>query len=124
MSVDLTGMGHVESVDNAAATLTLSQTAHSGVVVNCTATTVLTLPAVTVAMRFTIRVGAPGITVTISPNASDLIAGAGTGASGVGVDNKDIIFTNQPAGSYVVLEAQDATGYTIARSLGDFTVQA
>lgn len=122
-STDMRGFGHLNSVDISTAT-TLSQTAHSGVLVNVTATCTLTLPAVVLAMRFPIRVGKAGITVTISPNASDLIAGAGAASSGVGADNKDVIFTNQPAGSYIVLEAQDATGWTIAESLGTFTFES
>jgi hypothetical protein len=124
MSVDLSGFGHRESVDLNASTLTLSTTAHSGKVVNVKQTATLTLPAVTAAMRFTVRVGAPGITVTISPNANDLIASAGAANAGVGADNKDLIFTNQPAGSYVTLAHQDATGWTVVEALGDITFEA
>lgn len=115
--------GHLNSVDVATAT-TLSLTAHSGIVVNVTASCTLTLPAVTALMRFPIRVGKEGITVTISPNASDLIAGAGAANTGVGADNKDVIFTNQPSGSYIVLGYGDATGFTIVESLGTFTFES
>ncbi len=123
-TVDLKGFGHRESVDLSASTLTLSTTAHSGKVVNVLVTSTLTLPAVTAAMRFTVRVGAPGITVTISPNSSDLIASAGAANAGVGADDKDLIFTNQPAGSYVTLAHQDATGWTVVEALGTFTFQS
>jgi hypothetical protein len=123
-TVNLTGFGHRESVELSASTLTLSLTAHSGKVVNALATTTITLPAVATAHRFAVRVGKPGITVTISPNASDLIAGAGAANTGAGADDKDIIFTNQPAGSYIILEYMDANGYTIVGSLGTFTFQA
>jgi hypothetical protein len=74
--------------------------------------------------RYAVRVGAEGITVTISPNASDLIAGAGAASSGAGADNKDVIFTNQPAGSFIVLEYGDANGWAIVESLGTFTFEA
>lgn len=123
MSVDLSGFGHRESVDVATNT-TLALTTHSGKVVNVTATCTLTLPAVGTMHRFTIRVGKPGITVTISPNASDLIAGAGAANSGAGADNKDVIFTNQPAGSYITLEYGDANGWAIVDALGTFTFES
>lgn len=123
MSVDLSGFGHRESVDVATNT-TLALTTHSGKVVNVTATCTLTLPAVGTMHRYTVRVGKPGITVTISPNASDLIAGAGAANSGAGEDNKDVIFTNQPAGSYITLEYGDANGWAIVDALGTFTFQA
>lgn len=121
-NVNLDGFGYRNSVDVATNT-TLSLTAHSGVVVNVTATCTLTLPAVATAHRFAIRVGAPDITLTISPNASDLIAGAGAANTGAGADNKDVIFTNQPVGSYIVLEYMDANGFSIVGSLGTFTFE-
>jgi hypothetical protein len=122
MSVDLKGFGHVNSVDVATNT-TLSLTAHSGLVVNVTATCAITLPAVAVGHRFPIRVGAEGITVTISPDANDLIAGAGASNAGAGTNNKDVIFTNQPAGSYIVLEYMSGDGFAIVESRGDFTFE-
>lgn len=122
-TTNLDGFGHVNSVEVAGDT-TLDLTTHSGVVVNVTATCTLTLPAVAVAQRFMIRVGAEGITVTISPNSNDLIAGPGAANSGAGADNKDIVFTNQPAGSYVVLDAQGTTGFTVARLLGTITYES
>lgn len=123
MSVDIKGFGHVNSVDVATNT-TLSLTAHSGNVVNVTATATLTLPAVGTMHRYTVRVGAAGITVTISPNASDLIAGAGAASSGAGADNKDVIFTNQPVGSFITLEYGDANGWAIVESMGTFTFES
>lgn len=123
MSVDLSGFGHRESVDVATNT-TLALATHSGKVVNVTAPCTLTLPAVGTMHRYTVRVGKPGITVTISPNASDLIAGAGAANSGAGADNKDVIFTNQPAGSYITLEYGDANGWAIVDALGTFTFES
>ena len=124
MTVDLRGFGHQESVDLSASTLTASLTAHSGKVVNVLVTSTITLPAVATMHRYTFRVGQEGITMTISPNASDLIAGAGAGSSGAGVDNKDVIFTNQPAGSFITLEYGDANGWAIVGALGTFTFEA
>ena len=121
--VNLSGFGYNNSVDVSTNT-TLSLTAHSGKVVNVTDTCTLTLPAVGTMHRYIVRVGAEGKTVTISPNASDLIAGAGAASSGAGADNKDVIFTNQPAGSYIVLEYGDANGWAIAESRGTFTFEA
>lgn len=123
MSVNVFGYGHLESVDVSTNT-TLSLNVHSGKAVNVTATCTLTLPAVATAHRYLVMVGKPGITVTISPNASDLIAGAGAANSGVGADNKDLIFTNQPAGSFVELEYADATGWTIVKARGSFTFES
>lgn len=121
--VDLYGFGHLSSVDVSADT-TLSLTAHSGKVVNVTASKTITLPAVATMHRYIVRVGAPGITVTIAPNASDLIAGAGASNTGAGTDNKAVIFTNQPAGSFIELAYGDANGWAIVKSLGSFTFAA
>lgn len=122
-TVPLRPSGHLESVDVATAT-TLSLTAHSGKVVNVTASAVLTLPAVITMARFIVRVGKEGITVAISPNASDLIAGAGASNAGAGTDNKDVIFTNQPGGSFIVLGYGDANGWAIQEVLGAITFEA
>lgn len=121
-TINLDGFGHLNSVDVDSNT-TLALTTHSGKVVNVTAPATITLPAVGTMHRYAVRVGEEGITVTISPNSSDLIAGAGAANTGAGADNKDVIFTNQPAGSYIVLEYGDANGWAIVRSLGDFTFE-
>lgn len=122
-TINLDGFGHVNSVEVSSNT-TLDIATHSGVVVDVTATCTITLPATAISQRFMIRVGAEGITVTISPNSNDLIAGPGAANSGAGADNKDIIFTNQPAGSYIVLDAITTTGFTVARALGTFTYES
>lgn len=123
-TVDLVGFGHRESVDLSAATLTASLTAHSGKVVNVLVTSTITLPSVATFHRYTFRVGALGIVMTISPAALDLIGGAGASNAGVGTDNKDVVFTNQPAGSFITLEYADATGWAIVDALGTFTFEA
>lgn len=121
--INLTGFGYANSVDIASNT-TLALTTHSGKVANVTASCTLTLPAVAVMHRYIVRVGAEGITVTISPNSSDLIAGAGAANTGAGADDKDVIFTNQPIGSYIVLEYGSADGWAIVQSHGTFTFQS
>lgn len=121
--VNLDGFGYQESVDISSNT-TLALTTHSGKVANVTATATLTLPAVGTMHRYTVRVGAPDITVTISPNASDLIAGAGAANTGAGADDKDVIFTSQPVGSYITLEYGDANGWAIVAACGTFTFQS
>lgn len=80
--------------------------ADSGTIINVTATCTITLPATVVGIAPIIRVGADSITVTIAPNASDNIYGAQLTA----VDNKALIFTNAPVGSYVQLVADGTAG--------------
>lgn len=85
-----------------------------GVVQNVTATATITLPATVVGYSYPIRVGADGITVTIAPNASDKIAGNGFTAT----DNKAMIFTNQPVGSFVQLVGDGVNGWMVQRVHG------
>lgn len=86
----------------------------SGVVQNVTATATLTLPATVVGYSYPIRVGANGITVTVAPNASDKIMGNGFTSA----DNKALIFTSQPIGSFVQLVADGANGWMVQRIHG------
>lgn len=122
MSVDLYGFGHVES-EAVTGNKTLDAT-DVGIVQNVTATCTITLPATSAKFDFVIRVGAEGKTVTISPNASDKIAGYTAANSGVGTDNKDLIFTNQPAGSFVHLRGDGTDGYQIVVLSGVPTFEA
>lgn len=125
-SINLDGFGHneVETVVAAGKTLDAGD---SGVVQNVTETATVTLPAVAAGVSgitYPIRVGAEGITVTISPNSADKIVGNGFTAA----DDKDMIFTSQPAGSYVVLcsanEATTDSAWVVQRILGTATRQA
>lgn len=117
-TIDLLGYGHNEyEAVTGNKTLDLGD---SGVVQNVTATCTVTLPATVVGTVYLIRVGAEGKTVTISPNASDKIAGNGY----TPVDDKDIVFTNQPAGSYVELTADGVNGWMVSRICGTATYQA
>ena len=118
MSVDLRGFGYQES-----ATVTGAKAlaiADQGVVQDVTATAAITLPATVVGYSFTVRVGAPGKTVSVAPNASDLIAGNGFTAA----DNKSLIFTNQPAGSFVTLIGNGTTGWNVVGISGTATREA
>lgn len=92
----------------------------NGVVQNVTATATVTLPATVVGYEYIIRVGADSITVSVSPNASDKIMGNGFTSA----DNKDLVFTNQPIGSYVVLKGDGANGWVVARINGTATREA
>lgn len=118
MAINTGGFGYSEN-----ATVTTTKTlaeGDSGVVQNVTATTTLTLPATTVGYTFPIRVGADGITVSVSPNASDKIMGNGFTSA----DNKDLIFTNQPVGSRVVLVGDGVNGYFVQSINGTATREA
>jgi NAD/NADP transhydrogenase beta subunit len=121
-NVNLDGFGYRNAVTVADDT-TLSLTTHSGLVVNVTASKTMTLPAVAVGHEYVVRVGAPDITVTISPNASDKISGAGAASSGAGADNKDVILTSQPVGSFVRLAYMSADGWAIVEGLGTYTFE-
>ncbi len=110
--VNLMGAGFNE-VEDVTGAKTLDE-GDSGVCQNVTATATITLPATVAGATYPIRVGAYGITVTVSPAAADKIMGNGFTSA----DNKDLIFTNQPAGSYVILNADGANGYYVSRISG------
>lgn len=118
MSVDLYGFGHAES-EAVTGNKTLAIT-DQGDVQNVTASATITLPATVVGYVFIVRIGAMGLTVNISPAAADLIAGAGFTAA----DNKDLTFTNQPAGSYIALVGNGTTGWNILSRRGTITQEA
>ena len=115
-SYDVGGFGHQNGEALAAATKTLAIT-DQGDVQNVTVDTVITLPATVVGYTFTVRVGGLGLDVAISPDAADLIAGAGFTAA----DNTDISFINQPAGSWVTLVGNGTTGWNIVGYSGQLT---
>lgn len=115
MAVNLDGFGYNESVD-VSTTKTLAIT-DQGIVQNVTASTVLTLPATVVGYCFIVRVGKAGLTVQVSPNSVDLIAGNNFTAT----DDKDAIATNQPAGSLLQIVGNGTTGWNIQRIKGTWT---
>lgn len=125
MAIDATGVnlpnfGYQTKEDITASTLT-TDAQDSGKVLNFThATPTVTLHATAVGEQITFRVGANPQVLTISPNASDSIAGVDLTMT----DNKDIIFTNQPIGSFVTLLANGAAGWVITAVSGAFTREA
>jgi len=117
-SVNLSGFGYNESeAVTGAKTLDIGD---QGVAQNVTASATVTLPATVVGYSYIIRVGAEGITLNVSPNASDLIAGNGFTAA----DDKDLIFTNQPVGSYVAIVGNGTTGWNVTAIRGTATREA
>lgn len=120
-TINLDGFGHNE-FEEVILDKTLDAT-DCGVVQNVTVTKTVTLPATSAKHNFIVRVGKAGITVTISPNSSDKIAGYTAANTGVGADNKDLIFTTQPAGSFVQLQGDGTDGYTITRLIGSPTFE-
>lgn len=125
MAIDATGVnlpnfGYRTKEDITASTLT-TDINDSGKVLNFThATPTVTLHAVAAGETLTLRVGANPQTLTISPQAADGIKGC----DAAGTDNKDIIFTNQPIGSYVTLVGGNADAWVISEVSGAFTVEA
>jgi len=117
--VNIGGFGYQTKEDISASTLTTDLN-DSGKVLNFTATCVVTLHAVADGETLTFRVGAPGITLTLSPAAADGIKGC----DNTGTDNKDIVFTNQPVGSFVTLVGGNADAWVISAVSGAFTAEA
>ena len=117
--VNLNAFGYNESTAVTAATKTLAE-GDSGVVQDVSVSSVITLPATAVGTTYLVRVASNGITVAVSPAAADKIMGNGFTSA----DNKDLIFTNQPAGSFVELRADGADGYFVSRISGTATREA
>lgn len=118
MSVDLLGFGHQES-EAVTGNKTLDE-GDGGIVQNVTATCTVTLPSTVASTTYVVRVGATGKTVTVSPAAADKIMGNGFTSA----DNKDLIFTNQPAGSFVTLVGDGTNGWQVAAISGTATREA
>lgn len=117
-SIELGNGGHQE-FETVTGAKTLDE-GDGGIVQNVTATATVTLPATVASTTYPIRVGKEGITVTVAPNASDKIMGNGFTSA----DNKALIFTNQPSGSFVELVGDGTNGWQVNRILGTATRQA
>lgn len=117
-SVNLAGFGHCE-FEAVTGNKTLDE-GDGGIVQNVTASCTVTLPATVASTTYIVRVGGEGLTINVSPNAVDKIMGNGFTSA----DNKDLIFTTQPAGSYVVLTADGTNGWQVSRILGTATREA
>ena len=118
MAINLGSFGYAEA-EAVTGAKTLDE-GDSGVVQNVTATATVTLPATVVGTSYIIRVGAPDLTVTVSPNASDKIMGNGFTSA----DNKDLVFTNQEVGSFVRLAGDGVNGFFVAEISGTATREA
>lgn len=117
---NLIGFGYRTKEDITGTTLT-TDLADSGKVLNFTAATcVVTLHAVAAGENLTFRVGANPQTLTLSPASGDGIKGV----DNTGTDNKDIVFTNQPIGSYVTVAGGNADAWVIQAVKGAFVAEA
>jgi hypothetical protein len=116
MAVNLEAFGYNESATVTGAGKTLAE-GDCGVVQNVTATATVTLPATVVGYSYIIRVGKPGLTVTVAPGSVDKIMGNGFTSA----DNKALIFTTQPAGSFVQLVGDGVNGWMVTRISGTAT---
>lgn len=117
-TVNKSGFGWLQSTTQTG-NVTLAIT-DVGVVQNVTATATVTLPATVVGYYYIIRVGAAGITVNVSPNAADKIAGNGFTAT----DDKDAIATSQPVGSFIALVGDGVNGWMCTEVHGTWTREA
>jgi len=93
-----------------------------GVVQNVTADATITLPATVVGYTYTIRNGGNGstdgtITINVSPNSADKIAGNGFTAA----DNKDAINTDGRPGDEITLVGDGVNGWMIQSVQGTWT---
>ncbi len=114
--INLGSYGYAQSV-NVTGDKTLAE-ADNGIVQNVTATgKVITLPSTADNFAFIVRVGAPDLTVSVSPAAADKIMGNGFTSA----DNKDLIFTNQEVGSYVKLVYGGTDGWVVSEISGTAT---
>lgn len=120
IGVNKSGFGYQTKEDITAATLTTDLN-DSGKVLNFTAAAVtVTLHAVAAGETLTLRVGANPQVLTVSPNAADGIKGVDL----AGTDDKDLIFTNQPIGSFVTLVGGNATAWVVSAVRGTHTSEA
>lgn len=78
-----------------------------GIVQNVTATATISLPAVAAGLEFVVRVGADSITVNITPNGTDQLAGNGFTAA----NSKGAVSTNGRIGDEITVGAGTATWY-------------
>lgn len=90
----------------------------SGKVLNFThATPTVTLHAVAAGQTLTLRVGASPQVLTVSPAAADGIKGIDL----AGTDDLDIVFTNQPIGSFVTLVGGNTDAWMVQDISGALT---
>jgi hypothetical protein len=115
--INTTGFGY-RTVETITASTLTTDINDSGKVLNFThATPTVTVHAVAAGENLTFRVGANPQVLTISPQAADGIKGLDL----AGTDNVDIVFTNQPIGSYVTLQGGNADAWIVTAISGTLT---
>jgi hypothetical protein len=121
-----TGVGFIREYGRETTAITANKTmaiADQGILWNVTATgKTITLPATVVGYRFEFVCGADGVSITISPNANDLIAGNGFTAA----DNKDVLLStaNARKGDRIKVVGNGTTGWNIDNVVGTWTREA
>lgn len=113
-TIEFPASGHNNSVDVTGAKSLV--VADQGTVQNVTASAVISLPAAAAGQTALVRIGAPGITVSVLPVGSDSMTGNGFTPAGA----KGAVFTNQPVGSLIALVSGAATWH-ISKLLGTAT---
>lgn len=124
MAIDAKGVNLVNfgyrTFETISANALTTDLADSGKVLNFThAAPTVTLHAVAAGETLTLRVGANPQVLTVSPDANDGIKGC----DAAGTNNKDIVFTNQPIGSFVTLVGGNADAWVIQSVSGAFSVE-
>ena len=113
-----TNLGRTSVAVTGAKTLAITDQGIDQVV---TASATITLPATVVGYVYTIvNGGDDDVTITINPNAADLIAGNSFTAA----DDKDVINTLGRAGDSITLIGNGTTGWNIVTSTGTWTREA
>jgi hypothetical protein len=116
--------GHVGAVSVAVTGNKTLAITDQGIEQVVTANSVITLPATVVGYVFTIVVGETSAgkapTLSVSPNANDLIAGNGFTAQ----DDKDAICSSRRAGDRITLVGNGTTGWNILSVTGTWAREA
>lgn len=122
MAIDATGVNTsgfgYRTVETISASTLTTDINDSGKVLNFThATPTVTVHAVAAGENLTFRVGANPQVLTISPQAGDGIKGLDL----AGTDNVDVVFTNQPIGSYITIQGGNSDAWIVTACSGAVT---
>lgn len=122
MAIDATGINlpnfGYRTVETITASTLTTDINDSGKVLNFThATPTVTVHAVAAGENLTFRVGANPQVLTISPQAADGIKGLDL----AGTDNVDVVFTNQPIGSYITIQGGNSDAWIVTGVSGAVT---
>ncbi len=120
-----TGVGFIREYGRETTAITANKTmaiADQGILWNVTAADkTITLPATVVGYEFEFICGNDGISITIDPNANDLIAGNAFTAA----DNKDVLLSvaNARKGDRLKVAGNGTTGWNISEVVGTWTLE-